>query len=433
MSGPHELSLVDQAGAIDRGEIDPRSLLDATLARIAEHDGPINSTPVTFAAESHAMLERAPRGPLYGVPITVKDMYALPWRAARNGTNADLMAATTSSAFTRLRDAGAVIVGVANQHEFGVGTTGDRSAYGRVANPWNLAHSPGGSSRGSAAAVAAGLAGASRASDSGGSTRLPAAYCGVLGLKVTYGALPYDGYFGAQTTFSAPGVIARDARDARVVAQVLLARPLEQLDAREMRVGVLAPYWDNVDDAVRARCEEALAATGWQLRVVSLEHASLAAGAAIARITAEIAAPPQGVLDALAPETRALILASQLAPAGYVPLADRVRAALRRDVAELFGEVDLLATPTTATTAPTYLAPLLDLPAGPMPVDIANLYQACLANLTGQPAISVPLAHHDNGLPIGLQFFAPWGREDLLVSAAEHVESTSGHVFHIAR
>lgn len=429
----HELSLVDQAGAVKSGEIDPRDLLEATLTRISENDGPINSTPVTFAAESHAMLARAPRGPLYGVPLTVKDMYALPWRAARNGTNADLMAATTSSAFRRLRDAGAVIVGVANQHEFGVGTTGDHSAYGRVANPWNLAHSPGGSSSGSAAAVAAGFVGASLASDSGGSTRLPSAYCGVLGLKVTYGALPYDGYFGAQTTFSAPGVIARDARDARALAEALLARPLERVDVKGLRVGVLAPYWDNVEVGVRARCEEALAATGWQLRVVTLEHASLAAAAAIARITAEIAAPANDVLDALAPETRALILASQLAPAGYVPLADRVRAAIRREVADLLGEVDLLATPATATTAPTYLAPLLDLPAGPMPVDIANLYQACLANLTGQPAISVPLAHHDNGLPLGLQLFAPWGREDLLLNAAEHVEATSGHVFRIAR
>ncbi len=420
------MSLAEQASAIARGDLDARELLETTLADIQQRDGAINSTPVTFPDESRAMLAHAPRGPLYGVPVTVKDMYALPWRAARNGTSFDLLAATTSSAFRRLRDAGAIIVGVANQHEFGVGTTGDRSAYGPTANPWHLEHCAGGSSSGSAAGVAAGLVGASLASDSGGSTRLPASYCGVTGLKVTYRALAYDGYFGAQTTFSAPGVIARDARDARLFAESLLARPLHSTGATRLRVGVLAPFWDNVDAGVVSACDEALAASGWSLAHADLEHAELAGAAAIARITAEIAAPSGEVLATLSPETRALILAAQLAPAGLVPLADRVRAALRQSVAALFGDFDLLVSPSTPSTAPRLHQSFIDLPAGPRPVDGANLRQACLANLTGQPAISVPVAPHPNGLPVGLQLFAPWGREDLLLDAAEHLERVSG-------
>jgi Asp-tRNA(Asn)/Glu-tRNA(Gln) amidotransferase A subunit family amidase len=425
VSHPQDLSLVEQAGAIARGDLDPSDVLEATLARLAERDGPINSTPVVFESESRAMLASAPHGPLYGVPLTVKDMYALPWRAARNGTAFDLMAATTSSTYRRLRDAGAVIVGVANQHEFGVGTTGDRSAYGRVANPWNHDHCPGGSSSGGAAAVAARLVGASLASDSGGSTRLPASYCGVTGLKVTYGALAYDGYFGASTTFSAPGVLARDTADARLLAGAVLGRPLASEGVERLRVGLLDPYWDNVDPAVASACRDALDESRWDLSEVRLTHAELAAAASIARLTAEIPAPEREVLASLAPATRALVIAAQLMPAGLVPLADRVRAALRQGVADLFSHYDLLATPTTPTSAPLYDQPFLTLPAGPVPVDSANMRQACLANVTGQPAISVSVGRDANGLPMGLQLFAPWGREELLLNAAAHLEVTS--------
>src|SRR5205085_10910124 len=135
-------------------------------------DAVLNSTPVVFPDESRRMLAGAPDGPLHGVPLTMKDMYALPWRAARNGTPFELIPAAESGAFRRLRDAGAVIVGVANQHEAGMGTTGVVSAYGQHPNPWNVAHCPGGSSGGSAAPVAARLAAGRVAGGSGRCTRL---------------------------------------------------------------------------------------------------------------------------------------------------------------------------------------------------------------------------------------------------------------------
>src|SRR5674476_539363 len=118
MSHPQDLSLCEQATAIARGDLNARELLSATLSRIGERDATINSTPVVFENESRTMLVDAPRGALHGVPITVKDMFALPWRAARNGSECDLISATASGPFRRLRDAGAVVVGIANQHEF---------------------------------------------------------------------------------------------------------------------------------------------------------------------------------------------------------------------------------------------------------------------------------------------------------------------------
>ena len=173
MSHPQDLSLHEQAAAIARGDLDPTELISTTLLRIVERDGPINSTPVVFEEESMAMLHDAPRGALYGVPITVKDMFALPWRAARNGTTIDLIPAGASGPYRNLRDSGVVVVGIANQHELGLGSTGTQSAYGPMRNPWSPQNCAGGSSGGSAAAVSARLVAGSLASDSAGSTRLP--------------------------------------------------------------------------------------------------------------------------------------------------------------------------------------------------------------------------------------------------------------------
>ncbi|MEY2459903.1 MAG: aspartyl-tRNA(Asn)/glutamyl-tRNA(Gln) amidotransferase subunit, partial [Acidimicrobiaceae bacterium] len=253
MNHPQDLGLRAQAAAIRSGEIKASELLDVTLSRLAERDIALNSTPVVFADEAREMLAVAPAGPLHGVPVTIKDMYSLPWRGAHNGTSFELIPPAESGGFRRLRDAGAVIVGVANQHEAGMGTTGTVSAYGVHRNPWNLDHCPGGSSGGSASAVAARLVAGSLGSDSGGSTRLPAAYCGVVGLKVTYRALPYDSYFGLGTTFSAPGAFGRDAGDARLVAEALLARPLIADPARQLRVGIVRdPYWSDCQPEVAA-------------------------------------------------------------------------------------------------------------------------------------------------------------------------------------
>lgn len=418
-----------QAEAIGSGDLAAGELLDATIDRLATRDAALNSTPVVFDAEPRRMLEEAPDGPLHGVPITIKDMYALPWRAARNGTPVDLIPAAPSGAFRRLRDAGAVIVGVANQHEAGMGTTGAVSAYGVHRNPWNTDRCPGGSSGGSAAATAARLVAGSVGSDSGGSTRLPAAYCGVVGLKVTYRALPYDNYFGMGTTFSAPGAFGRDAADARLVTEVLLDRTLRDAPASELRVGIVRdPFWSDCAPAVTAAAERVLAATGWSVQEVDLEHLELAGAAFMVRLGAEAGCPPQAVLDALSPMTRAIMLANLLRPAVAVGRADRVRAAIRRTVADALDAVDVIAWPAVPAPAPPLDDTFVDLPSGRIPADLANMRQAVLGNLTGQPGISIPVGFVD-GLPVGLQLLGRWGGEAVLLAAAEHVENVTGREF----
>jgi Asp-tRNA(Asn)/Glu-tRNA(Gln) amidotransferase A subunit family amidase len=238
---PQDLSLCEQARMVGDGSLDPAQLLEQTLARIEERNAPLNAVVATFPDQSRAMLDAAPDGPLKGVPLTIKDMFALPWRGYQNGTRHELGPRTASGPFRRLRDAGAVIAGVDNMHELGLGTTGRASAYGPARNPSNPEHCTGGSSSGSAAAVAARLIGGAVGSDSGGSTRLPAGWCGVVGLKVTFGSLPYDGYTGANSSMSAPGAFGRDAADVRLLTEALLARPLARAaeNPSPLRVGVV--------------------------------------------------------------------------------------------------------------------------------------------------------------------------------------------------
>jgi aspartyl-tRNA(Asn)/glutamyl-tRNA(Gln) amidotransferase subunit A len=424
VSHPQDLGLREQAQAVADGSLDAGELLDATLARLAERDGALNSTPVVFAEEAHAMLADAPAGPLRGVPLTLKDMFTTPWRGAHSGTSRELLPPGPSGVFKRLRDAGAVIVGVAQQHELGMGTTGRASVWGPARNPHDVARCAGGSSGGSASAVAARLVAGSIGSDSGGSTRIPAAYCGVVGLKTTWGSVPRAGYTGGVSTFSAAGAFARDAADARLLSEVLAARALPAGDAGGLRCGIVrAPFWEDLDPEVEARCHDALAATGWELVELALDRVELSGPAAASRLAPELLAGLDlSVLGELDPGTRALTQFALLTPAVRLVRADRVRAHLRRETARAFEHVDLLAWPSSPAPPPLIDAPVVELPSGTTLADPPNLRQATLANLTGVPGVSVPVGEAA-GLPVGLQLLAPWGAEARLLDAAEHLEA----------
>jgi len=428
MSSPQDLSLREQARQVATGELDAGDLLEATLERIEERNGALNAVAETFPDEARAMLAVAPDGPLHGVPVTVKDMFSLPWRGYRNGTRREIAPAAASGPFRRLRDAGAVVVGVDNQHELGLGTTGIASAHGPARNPWNPAHVTGGSSSGSAVAVAARLVAGSLGSDSGGSTRLPAGWCGVVGLKVTYRSLPYDGYAGANSTLSGPGAFGRDAADVRLLLEALLARPLPATDGAALRVGLVrAPFWQDIDPEVESACQGALDAAGFLQAEIELPCAELAAPAGAVRASSEFGvAIPADVVPELDPITRALVQFGALQPARRLVRADRVRARIRRAVADAFTRCDLLAWPTNAAPAPPIEAPVLQLPSGPSLPDAPNIRQSIVANLAGIPGISVPAGLSGDGLPIGLQLLAPWGEEARLLDAARQVEDATG-------
>jgi aspartyl-tRNA(Asn)/glutamyl-tRNA(Gln) amidotransferase subunit A len=422
MTHPQDLGLAAQARAIASGDLAASELLKATLERIAERNPQLNAIIATFPEQSRQMLDAAPPGPLYGVPISVKDMFGLPWRGYHNGTRLEVGPRVLSGPVRRLAEAGAVVAAVENQHELGMGTTGAASPHGPARNPVNLEHCPGGSSSGSASAVGGHLVAGALGSDSGGSARLPAGWSGVVGLKITYGSVPYDGYAGANSSLSAPGVFARDSADARVMAEALLGRQLPAGDGPALRVGIVrTPFWDDLDPEVAAACEAALAGFT-DVREITLTSAVLSASAGAVRVGAELGAMvPDGVIDDVEPLTRALLQFGALHPARRLIRADRVRAAIRRELAGAFADVDVVAWPTNPAPAPPLAAPVLNLPSGPALPDGPNLRQAVIANLAGVPGISIPVGLHSSGLPIGLQLLSAWGEEGALLDAADHL------------
>jgi Asp-tRNA(Asn)/Glu-tRNA(Gln) amidotransferase A subunit family amidase len=424
VSHPQDLSLRQQAAAVASGDLDPAELLDATLARIEERDGPLNSIAATFPDESRQMLAEAPAGPLHGVPVAVKDMFRLPWRGPRDGSAREQMPAGESAIYRALRDAGAVIVGVTNMHFWGAGSTGHVSAYGPVGNPWDPAHCGGGSSGGSAAAVGARLVAGAVGSDGGGSIRLPAAYCGVTGLKGTYGSTSTDGYTHGYSSMGATGPMGRDAADTRLLGEAIYRRQLPAGDGAALRAAfVRAPFWSDVDPEVDAACLEAIDAAGWALAEIELDGSEHASVASVLRLTIEgLPGIREDELAEADPLMRALVKYESLLSAEMLVRADRVRAQLRRSAAAAFEGYDLLVWPTVPAPSPPIENPTVTLPSGDMPADPANVRHTGFGNLTGLPGINVPVGIHSSGLPMGLQLQAAWGREALLLDAAEHLE-----------
>jgi Asp-tRNA(Asn)/Glu-tRNA(Gln) amidotransferase A subunit family amidase len=429
-----DLSLRDQAEAVAAGELDAGELLDACLARIDERNPAVNAIVETFPGRSREMAGEAPGGPLRGVPVVVKDEWPLPWRAQRFGA-AQMLTPTEpgeSGPYRVLRDAGATIVGVGNMHESGASSTGNLSVYGPAHNPWNPQRCPGGSSSGPAAAVAAGMVAGAVGADGIGSIRFPAAYCGLTGLKPTFGRSAMEGHhMAAVTSMIVSGPLCRDAGDARLLAETLFGERLERGDAAGLRIGTIRDeVSEDVSPAVREACEAAIDAlreeTGGEVREIELDGlpASALSAVLIANLEGMAGVSPERLnrLDpGLSPLNRGLLKYRTLLPAAAGLQAGRVRTKMRRRLAALFEGVDAIAWPTVPAVAPPLDAPLVELPSGTASADQANVRGAGLANLTGIPAISVPVGLED-GLPIGLQLQAAWGRDDLLLDAAEALE-----------
>jgi aspartyl-tRNA(Asn)/glutamyl-tRNA(Gln) amidotransferase subunit A len=427
--------LREQAEAIRSGEADPGELLDETLARIESRNPDVNAIVATFPDESRRMLDEAPEGPLHGVPVAIKDEWPLPWRADTLAA-AQLLTPTApgeSGPYRMLRDAGAVIAGVANMHEYGAGSTGHVSAYGPARNPWNTEHCPGGSSSGPAAAVAARLVAGAVGADGIGSIRYPAAYCGLTGLKPTFARSAMDGHHIAKlTTTIVSGPLCADAADCRLLGGALFGERLEAGEVSGLRIGVVRdPYWNDSRAEVREACEDALEtlrdATGGEVRDVEIAGARYALMASVLIGSTE-------ELDSTTPEklaqlgddvsliARSLMKYRLLIPAATIARAQRARALIRRSLARLFEDVDVIAWPTVPAPAPPLEETTLHLPSGPQSADYANARSGGMGNLAGVPAISMPVGLDDDALPIGLQLMGAWGRDELLLDAAEALE-----------
>jgi Asp-tRNA(Asn)/Glu-tRNA(Gln) amidotransferase A subunit family amidase len=338
-----------------------------------------------------------------------------------------------------MRDAGAVIAGVANMHELGAGTTGALSVYGPARNPWDTSRCPGGSSSGSASAVAGRLVGGSVGADGGGSIRYPASYCGLTGLKPTFGRSAMAGHHIPHTKTIVSGPICTDAASCRLLGSALFGENLRAGEAKDLKIGVVRdPVWEDCADGVREPCQSALDALAAETgsKIVELDPI---AGIEISQVayvllglTEEAAAMTPEKLNSLSedlsPISRALLKYRMLVPVTLVERAELVRSRLRRLLASSFEQVDLLAWPTLPAVAPPLEAPLVEVPSGIKAADEVNTRQGAFANLSGVPAISVPVGLSD-GLPVGFQLAAAWGRDELLLDAAEALERATDREF----
>jgi aspartyl-tRNA(Asn)/glutamyl-tRNA(Gln) amidotransferase subunit A len=443
-------TLREQAAAVASGDADPAELLDAALARIEERNPSVNAIVETFPEQSRRMLAEAgsspgggpgpgPHGPLYGVPVAIKDEWPLPWRAERLGA-AEYVGRPPkpgeSGPYRALRDAGAVIVGVANMHEYGAGSTGHISAFGPVRNPWDTGRCSGGSSSGPGAAVAARLVGGAVGADGIGSIRYPAAYCGLTGLKPTFGRSAMQGHHVTSTTTIVSGPMCRDAADCRLLGGVLFGDELKAREAQGLRIGIVpGELWDDCDPEVSAACRQAAEAlceaSGGEMVEVDFagrEHV-LIASILVGSTEGLAEATPQRIAslgDDVSLVARALLRYRLLIPAAVISKSLRVRTLVRRSLAELFERVDVLAWPAVPAPAPPLENPTVSLPSGAYPADYANPRHGGLANLAGVPAISIPVGLTSEGLPIGLQLLAAWGSDELLLDAAEALERANG-------
>ncbi len=431
-----------------------------------ESEGGVNA----FLSLAEAVPAGEPTGPLAGVPVAVKDNIATRGLPTTCGSRLleDYVSPFEATAVRRLTEAGAWVVGKTNMDEFGMGSSSENSAFGPVRNPHDPGRVTGGSSGGSAAAVAAGYVRMALGSETGGSVRQPAAFCGVVGIKPTYGRVSRYGLVAFASSMDQIGAFGRTVEDAaRLLEAVAGHDPLDATSAdvappaltaatkrgvAGLVIGVPEEYFpESLDPGIRALVEDALARLekeGAELRSVSLRHTRFAIPTYYVLAPAEASSNLSrfdGVrygrragadeIGAMYEETRSagfgaevkrrIMLGTYVLSAGYYDRyygrAERARAYITQDFRTVFSEgVDVLFTPTTPTTAFSLGARVDD----PVQMYLSDVFTVT-ANLAGIPGMSVPVGILD-GLPVGGQILAPWWREDTAVAVGAVLEATGG-------
>lgn len=474
----HDLTLAEATARLRDGTVSSEALTEAALARIAATDETWHSFITVSADEARAAARAADvrlqagtaDGALTGIPVAVKDVIAT---AGIRTTAASKMLETfvppyDATVTTRLKRAGAVIIGKANCDEFAMGSSNENSAYGPARNPWDPTRVPGGSSGGSATAVAGRQAYASLGTDTGGSIRLPAAYCGIVGMKPTYGRVSRYGVIAYASSLDQVGPFGRTVEDcARMLGVIAGHDPRDStsvdcpvpdyqaalaVGAAGLRIGVPNEYFiDGMQPAVERAVRDAigtLGGLGAATPTVSLPHTAYAVACYYILATAEASSnlgrydgirygarqPADDGLVSMYRKTRAagfgpevkrrIMLGTYALSAGYYDAyylkAQKVRTLIRRDFDRVFADVDVLATPVAPTTA----FRLAEKTADPLAMYLVDVFTNP-ASLAGLPAVVVPCGRDDDGMPIGLQLIGPPFGEEIVLRAARAFEQAS--------
>jgi aspartyl-tRNA(Asn)/glutamyl-tRNA(Gln) amidotransferase subunit A len=432
----HFLSIGALGARYRARSLSPVAVTRAALDRIAALDRALNSFITVCADESLAQAATAERelaagqdrGPLHGVPVAVKDLIDVAGVPTTYASRADSprRPAADAALVRGLRQAGAVILGKTNLLEYAYGAV--HPDFGQTNNPWDVKRTSGGSSGGSAAAVAAGLCFAAVGTDTGGSIRIPAAYCGVAGLKPTYGLVDLDGVQALSWSLDHAGPLARSCADAGLLLEAMSGQRCRVTPAplAGLRVGVMThPGAERYlqPDVVKAMegVAERLAASGAAIRRVGVADVESAADALLAILSPEatvvhqrrIAEQPQGFGET----TRLQIEAGFAVPATAYVRAQQVRRELVARFRALFAEVDVLLSPAVPWVAPAE-DPALNDEAG-----AGEMLYSAVYNLVGLPAASVPCGLSSEGLPMGLQIVGPWQADARVLSIGAAVEA----------
>jgi len=372
------------------------------------------------------------RGPLHGVPISIKDLLDVKGTAttAASKVREGHVANRDAAAIAHLRQAGAVFVGKTNLHEFAFGTTNEDSAFGPARNPHDASRSPGGSSGGSGASVAAGMAYASIGTDTGGSIRIPAAACGIVGLKPSFGEVSTDGVVPLSHTFDHVGPLAQTVADASIVYHALLgdahAVPPVPIPLHNIRLAVPRHYFcDVLDDEVRARFDEALArlaAAGVHIDDIEIRDTALIAPVYLHIVLADAAAYHAATLDRV-PDRYTRNVRTRLEMGRYLLAEDYVRAlagrdVLRREIDAALSQHDALILPALPIPAPPIGASTVRVGSSDESVRTIMLRLTQPFNVTGHPAISLPSGRTSNGLPCSFQLVGCRNQTDALLKVA---------------
>ena len=452
-----QLTLVDAMAMLRGKAVSPVELVRAFLARIERLNPALNAFITVTAEQALQQARQAEteiqrghwRGPLHGIPLALKDLIDTAGirTTAASAVFKDRIPSEDAEVVRRLKAAGAVLLGKLNMHEFAYGGTSVPSYYGAVHNPWNLGRIAGGSSGGSAAAVAAGLCIGALGSDTAASVRHPAAYCGVVGLKPTYGRVSTRGVIPLSWSLDHIGPLCRSAADAALLLETIagydplepssVERPMDRYasaigaDTAALRIGLVRrPYFDDLDPDIAAALTASikdLAGITAEVRDVELPYANL-----LLTIASAEAYAFHRPYFTQTPQLYQAMTRQRLEQAAGISAADYVNARremerLRWNADDVFSSVDLLVTPTTAIAPITIEAGYLDppLPSDGTPIEFRNTH---MFDVLGLPAISIPCGFTRDGMPIGLQITGPrFGESRVLTLAHAYQQITDWH------